>query len=372
MTGLAVPIMVVAVAALLSWPLGAYMRQVLDPDATGDGTRFLRNVSDQGWAAYVRSLLTFNVLMFVIVYLVLTQQGRLPLNPDGKEGMEPSLAFNTAVSFTTNTNLQHYSGEASLSYFAQMSLMWLQFVSAATGIAALVAIARALAGRKTMGNFFVDAFRATIFVLLPLAAAWAAFMAVSGVPMTFAGAAQATTLEGAQQTIARGPVAAFLAIKQLGTNGGGFYGPNCAHPLENPTYWSNIANSVAILLFPMASVWMFGRIAGRIRHAAAVFVVMGVLYLGMLGSAIAMESNPTSALAGMPVTHSPNLEGKELRFGVAASPTWAVSTTATSNGSVNSMHDSLNPLTGLIPMTAMWLNVAFGGVGVGMINMFGS
>jgi K+-transporting ATPase ATPase A chain len=300
----------------------------------------------------------------------LTTQGWLPLNPDGKESLEASLAFHTAVSFTTNTNLQHYSGEVSLSYLSQMSLMWLQFVSAATGIAALVAVARGVGGRKTVGNFYTDAFRATVFILLPLAVAWAVFLALSGVPMTFAGAAQTTTLEAAEQTIARGPVAAFLAIKQLGTNGGGFYGPNCAHPLENPTYWSNIANSIAILLIPMASVWLFGKISGRMRHAIAVFAVMSVLFLGMLGAAITFESKPSSALAGLPVTGSPNLEGKELRFGVAASPTWAVSTTATSNGSVNSMHDSLNPLTGLVPMAAMWLNVAFGGVGVGMINMF--
>lgn len=372
MTGLAVPTLVVSIAAVLSWPLGAYMRRVLDAPPPGPG---VSRTSDAGprhqqWWSYALSLLTFNVLMFLLVYLVLTTQGWLPLNPDGKESLEPSLAFHTAVSFLTNTNLQHYSGEASLSYLSQLSLMWLQFVSAATGIAALVAIARAITGRHWVGNFYDDTFRATVFVLLPLAAVLAVFMAVSGVPMTFAGAAQSTTLEGAEQTIARGPVAAFLAIKQLGTNGGGFYGPNCTHPLENPTYWSNIANTIAILLVPMASVWMFGRVAGRMRHAAAVFGVMGVLYLGMLGAAIAFESDPSPALAGLPVTESPNLEGKELRFGVAASPTWAVSTTATSNGSVNSMHDSLNPLTGLVPMAAMWLNVAFGGVGVGMINMF--
>jgi K+-transporting ATPase ATPase A chain len=372
MTGLAVPTLVVGVAALISWPLGAYMHLVMDRGAYGrQGTLMGRgSARQQHWSTYCRSLLTFNMLMFLLVYLVLTAQGWLPLNPDGKESLEPSLAFHTAVSFTTNTNLQHYSGEASLSYLSQLSLMWLQFVSAATGIAALVEIARAVAGRKTLGDFYADAFRATVFVLLPLAAVWAVLLALSGVPMTFAGAAQATTLEGAPQSIARGPVAAFLAIKQLGTNGGGFYGPNCAHPMENPTYWSNIANTIAILLIPMASVWLFGRVAGRMRHAAAVFAVMGALYLGMLGATITLESRPSPALAGLPVTKLPNLEGKELRFGFAAAPTWVVSTTATSNGSVNSMHDSLNPLTGLVPMAAMWLNVAFGGVGVGMINMF--
>lgn len=372
MTGLAVPFIVVVASAALSWPLGAYLKRVLDPRDEGPPSRLRAMVGgdQQSWAAYCRSLLTFNAVMFVIVYLILTTQGRLPMNPDGKQSLEPSLAFHTAISFTTNTNLQHYSGEAALSYISQLSLMWLQFVSAATGIAALAAIARAVSGRKTAGNFYLDAMRTTMLVLLPLAIAWALAMVACGVPMTFQGAAKATTLEGAVQTISRGPVAAFLAIKQLGTNGGGFYGPNCAHPLENPSYWSNILNSIAILLIPMASVWMFGRIAGRLRHAAAIFAVMSILYLAMLGAALPLESSQTAALQGLSVAESPNLEGKELRFGVAASPTWAVSTTATSNGSVNSMHDSLNPLTGLVPMVAMWLNVAFGGVGVGMINMF--
>ena len=304
MTGLAVPAMVVAVTVLLSWPLGAYMYRVLGQGASGrEGTILGSGTNgEQHWSAYCRSLLTFNMLIFLVVYLVLTTQGWLPLNPDGKKSLESSLALHTAISFTTNTNLQHYSGEVSLSYLSQLSLMWLQFVSAATGIAALVAVARGVGGRNTVGNFYIDAFRATVFILLPLAVVWAVFLSLSGVPMTFAGAAQATTLEGVEQTIARGPVAAFLAIKQLGTNGGGFYGPNCAHPLENPTYWSNFANSIAILLIPMASVWMFGRVSGRMRHAAAVFAVMGVLYLGMLGAAIAFESEPSPALAGLPVT----------------------------------------------------------------------
>ncbi len=270
MTGWAVPLIVVLVATGGSWPLGVYMQRVLDSTPAKAGRRLIGVSTEAGqdWASYCRSLLTFNVYMFLIVYAVLTTQGRLPLNPDGKASLEPTLSFHTAISFTTNTNLQHYSGEASLSYLSQLALMWLQFVSAATGIAALVAIARALAGRKTLGNFYADTFRATVYVLLPLAVAWALFLVLCGVPMTFQGAAIAKTLEGATQTIARGPVASFLAIKQLGTNGGGFFGPNCAHPFENPTYWSNLANSVAILLVPMASVWMFGRIAGRVRHAA--------------------------------------------------------------------------------------------------------
>jgi K+-transporting ATPase ATPase A chain len=221
-----------------------------------------------------------------------------------------------------------------------------------------------------MGNFYVDLWRGTTLVLLPLAAVFALFLVVSGLPMTFEGAAKVTTLEGLTQTIGRGPVASFVAIKQLGTNGGGFYGPNCAHPFENPTWWTNFANNLAIILIPMASVWMFGRITGRIRHAAVVFLVMLMMYVAFASSAVYLEQAPTAAFAGLPVEDAGNLEGKELRFGSAAGPLWSVSTTITSNGSVNAMHDSLNPLTGLVPMAGMWLNVIFGGVGVGMINMF--
>lgn len=371
MTGQAVPGIAVLAAAALSWPLGAYMRWALDPrpaeGGAGDGAA---SAASGGWGAYCRAMLTFNFLVLVVAFGVLMLQGSLPLNPDHRPSLETSLAFHTAVSFVTNTNLQHYSGEASLSYLAQLCLMWLQFVSAATGIAALAAMARALAGRASVGDYYRDTLRGTALVLLPLAVVWAMMLVICGSPMTLAGAAEATTLEGAAQTIARGPVAAFVAIKQLGTNGGGFFGPNSAHPFENPNYWSNVATLGAILLVPMASVWMFGRITGRMRHAAVLFAVMSLLYATLLGSAIALESGPTAALADLPIAESPNLEGKELRFGVAASPTWAASTTATSNGSVNSMHDSLNPLTGLVPLAAMWLNVAFGGVGVGMINMF--
>jgi K+-transporting ATPase ATPase A chain len=374
------PLVMVGALIALSWPLGRYMAWIMSPPAVSAGGRRMASLArlvagpaeggEQDWKGYALSLLAFNALMYVIVFGVLALQQWLPLNPDGKGALGPSLIFHTVASFVSNTNLQHYSGEVSLSYLSQLALMWLQFVSAATGIAALVAISRALGGARTVGNFYRDVFASAVFVLLPLAAAWAVFLAAQGVPMTFAGAAQVTTLEGATQTIARGPVAAFLAIKQLGTNGGGFYGPNCAHPLENPTYWSNVANNLAILLIPMASVWMFGRIAGRMRHAAVIFAVMLVMYVAAVVSAIGFERAPTAAFKGLPIAETGNLEGKELRFGPAAGPLWAVSTTATSNGSVNAMHDSLNPLTGLVPMVGMWLNVIFGGVGVGMINMF--
>lgn len=377
----AIPILIIGLALALAWPLGRYMRWAMDPHVPGSrraayerlGERLLGGFisKEQSWKHYVLSMLVFNIAMFVLVYVILTTQGIHPLNPDGKEAMEPSLAFNTSASFTANTNLQHYSGEVSLSYFSQLfAMMWLQFVSAATGIAAVTAMCRGLGGRREMGNFYRDVWRATSLVLLPLSAIVAALLMLTGMPMTLEGAAVATTLEGVKQTIARGPVAAMVAIKQLGTNGGGYFGPNSTHPFENPSFWSNVISNMAIVLIPMATVWMFGRITDRMRHATVVFGVMLVLYIGMVGAAAVLESQPTSAFSDLPVASAMNLEGKELRFGTTAGPLWAVTTTATSNGSVNAMHDSLNPLTGLLPMAGMWLNVIFGGVGVGLINMF--
>jgi K+-transporting ATPase ATPase A chain len=377
-------LLVLGGCALLSWPLGRCMRWAMDPgDDSGHRRRalegwFARSAGasgrSQGWKRYALDLLTFNALLFVLSFACLALQQHLPLNPDGKGALEGSLVFNTAASFTTNTNLQHYSGEVSLSYLSQLGLMWLQFVSAGTGLAALAAIARGLAGRRDMGVFLVDLQRATFLVLLPAAALVATLFALGGVPMTLSGAAQATTLEGVQQLIARGPVAAFVAIKQLGTNGGGYFGPNSTHPFENPGFWTHLLSLVSILVLPMASVWMAGRIVGRMRHAAVLFAVMLVFLLAKVVTAVAFEAEPTRAFAELPAVEQVdgNLEGKELRFGAAAGsgPLWAVLTTCTSNGSVGAMHDSLNPMTGLMPMLGMWLNATFGGVGVGMINMW--
>ncbi len=375
-------LLVVGGSAILSWPLGRHLRWAMDPVTPGTKRGALERLfvlfagrisqQPQTWKDYAIAMLTFNALMFVFVFTLMAVQQHLPLNPDDKGALTLDLIFNTAASFTSNTNLQHYSGEVSMSYLTQVAgLMWLQFVSAATGIAVLTALARGLAGRAEMGNFFLDLQRATFLVLLPLAALVATGLVIGGVPMTLDGAAQVTTLEGISQTIARGPVAAFLSIKQLGTNGGGFFGPNSAHPLENPGFWTNVLSSISILLVPMACVWMFGRIIGRMKHAGVVFVVMLVFLFVKIGVAVVFESEPTHAFANLPIEqNSGNLEGKELRFGAAAGPLWAVLTTSTSNGSVNAMHDSLNPVTGLLPMIGMWLNATFGGVGVGMINMF--
>ncbi|WMT87157.1 potassium-transporting ATPase subunit KdpA [Pelagibacterium sp. 26DY04] len=373
-------VLIIGGTALLSFPLGRYMAWAMDPadgGRSGQITRLFQGLGGQAaersqdWKRYALSLLAFNAVMFLVTFAILAFQQALPLNPDGKGGLEASLIFNTAASFTTNTNLQHYSGEVSLSYLSQLAgLMWLQFVSAATGIAALAALARGLAGRG-LGNFFVDLQRAAFLVLFPAAFVLAVLLALGGVPMTFEGAVTATTLEGVQQTIARGPVAAFVAIKQLGSNGGGWFGPNSTHPLENPTFWTNGLQMIAIILIPMACVWMFGRIIGRLRHAALLFSVMMGFMVVLAAGALVFEAAPTQAFAGLPVDASVgNLEGKEMRFGPAGGPLWSVLTTSTSNGSVGAMHDSLNPLSGLIPMIGMWLNETYGGVGVGMINMF--
>ncbi len=371
--------MVLAIPALLSWPLGRYMAYVLDNN-TGSGMNPGKitgliggeiTQKPQNWKEYSVSMMLVNILMFAVVTIILAFQQGLPLNPDGKTALEASLIFNTVSSFVTNTNLQHYSGEVFMSYFSQLfGLMWLQFISAATGIACLAALARGLSGKTMMGNFFRDFTNTTLLILLPLSLILAIILMAGGVPMTFEGAAVAKTLEGATQTIARGPVAAMVAIKQLGTNGGGYFGPNSSHPFENPSAFTNIVECMAIILIPMASVWMFGFITGRKKDAAVIFSVMMVLLVIKVFIAVNLEHAPSAAFAGLPVTSGPNLEGKELRFGQGAGALWAVLTTATSNGSVNCMHDSLNPLTGLIPLAGMWLNVVFGGVGVGLINMF--
>ena len=382
---LAVVFTVVLVGAT-SVPLGRYIarvstgqRTLLDPVLRPIERLVLRVVGidpaqEQTWQQYSRSLLASNVAMWLAAWTILTLQQYLPLNPDGIANMEPTLAFNTASSFTSNTNLQHYSGETGLSYFSQIfAITFLQFVTAATGIAACVAVMRALAGSRlrTIGNFYLDLTRANVRLLLPLAIVTAIVLMWQGSPATFDGAASAITVEGAEQTIARGVTAPMVAIKQLGTNGGGYFGPNSTHPFENPTPLSNLLETWAILAIPMAMVWTLGYIVGTRRLAVVIFAVMLALYVPMVALAVSQEAAGNPAIARMGVDQSTgSMEGKEVRFGAALTALWAVSTTATSNGSVNGMHDSLTPLGGLAPMLAMWLNNIFGGVGVGFINMF--
>ncbi|MFO0877429.1 MAG: potassium-transporting ATPase subunit KdpA [Gemmataceae bacterium] len=364
------PILIIGLAAVLSIPLGRYMAYVLDRPPGGRLEAWL-DTGPQGWKAYCFALLGFNAVLFVVGFLVLAAQPLLPLNPDGKGMLAPSTIFNTAASFLTNTNLQHYAGEVHLTYFSQLCFIcWKQFVGPAIGLSALLAVIRGLRGDGHLGNFHVDVWRGVVYVLLPLAFVVAVLLVVGGVPMTLEGAAKVTTLEGGEQTIARGPVAAIVAIKQLGTNGGGYFGTNSAHPFENPSAWTNVLECLCILLIPMACVWMFGTMLQAQRHAMILFGAMLLFLAAFVAWGIATDTmQPNPGLAGLPLDQSlGNLEGKELRFGPSAGATWAACTTATSNGSVNCMHDSLNPLAGLAPLAGMWLNCVFGGVGVGLIN----
>lgn len=370
---------VLCLTVALSWPLGAYMYFIMylqntsnsQPNGKSSACSGYISCVGQNWKHYAMSMLIFNACTFVISYAIMSFQAYFPLNPDHKTTISHHLIFNTASSFTSNTNLQHYSGEVTMSYFSQLfALMWLQFTSAGTGIAVLAALARGILGNQNMGNFFIDLQRAIFLILLPLACIVAILMVLGGVPMTLEGAVKVTTIEGEEQIIARGPVAAFVAIKQLGTNGGGFFGANSAHPFENPNFFTNILSSVLILLLPMASVWMFGHITKRIRHAQIIFGVMLVFLVIKIAISAYFESFPAKAFEDLPIKQTANLEGKEIRLGSDTSVLWSVLTTSSSNGSVNAMHDSLNPITGLVAMLGMWLNSTFGGVGVGMLNMF--
>lgn len=409
------PLLIFITTVVLAIPLGFYMAGIFDDRYQVPGLLrwFERRVDTaaQNWKQYAVAMLLFNVVLFIAGFLILAGQPFNPsfLNPDGKKMLSATTIFNTLCSFLSNTNLQHYSGEVHLSYGSQLFFIcWKQFVTPAIGLCALVAIIRGLRGDAHMGNFYVDLWRSVVYVLVPLAIVVALLLMVSGMPMTLEGAARAATLEpGAMgpdesgaakpQEISRGPVAAIVAIKQLGTNGGGFFGANSCHPFENPNAFSNIVSCISIILIPIASLVMFGRMLNNLRHAGVIFGVMfglsaatviWAVYFDSMQPNPALEARPdrvyeipdptvdggkrvvsVPGVPGLPVDQSlGNLEGKELRFGTSAGPTWAAFTTNTSNGSVNCMHDSLNPLAGLTPLTGMWLNCIWGGVGVGLIN----
>ena len=360
-----------AVLVSAAWLVAAHMARVFDGSALSAPERgFFRLAGiragvSQGWRGYALAVLAFNAAGFILLYAILRLQGLLPLNPGDVAAMSPDLAFNTAVSFVTNTNWQAYSGEVQLSYLSQMAGLTVQnFTSAATGMAVGVAVIRGFAGRA-LGNFWIDMTRSVTHVLLPLSVLLGLFLMFQGVPQTLLGAAHVTTLEGADQVIARGPAAAQIAIKQLGTNGGGFFGVNSAHPLENPTVASNMAQVLSILLIPVAFCFLFGRMVGDRRQGWAIFSAMGVLFV--LGLAVIHVSELSGNVL---IGTGPNLEGKEMRFGAALSSLWAEVTTAASNGSVNAMHDSFMPLSGLAMMINMALGeVIFGGVGAGLYGM---
>lgn len=327
---------------------------------------------EMNWKQYVLALIITNAVMIFAGYLILRIQGIGLFNPSEIGGMEESLSFNTIISFMTNTNLQHYSGESGLSYLAQMLvIIYMMFTSAATGYAACMAFIRGLAGKKkTLGNFYVDMVRITTRVLVPLAFIVGVLLISQGVPQTLGGTETVRTIEGNLQDIARGPVAALESIKHVGTNGGGFFGANSSHPFENPTIISNMIEMLSMMILPGACVIAFGYIIGNKKQSKAVFGAMGIIFL--VGLLICWTSekagNPELAAAGLSQAMG-NMEGKELRFGIDQSALFTTVTTSFTTGTVNNMHDTLTPLGGLVPMLNMMLNVVFGGKGVGLMNM---
>jgi K+-transporting ATPase ATPase A chain len=373
-------------------PFGAYMANVFD----GRRTLFsvvLRPVEvglyrlsgvdeheEQHWTSYAISALALSIAGFFLLYALQRLQGMLPFNPAGQSAVEQSSSFNTAVSFMTNTNWQGYGGESTMSYLTQMAGLTTQnFVSAAMGIAVAIAVVRGFARRsaQTIGNFWVDLTRCVLYVLLPLAIVVAFALVLCGVPQNLADYTEATTLEGAKQVIAQGPVASQVAIKQLGTNGGGFFNVNSSHPFENPNAISNLIEMWSILAISAALTYTFGRMVGNQRQGWAIFAVMGILFLAGMTTCYWAESQGNPIFAQYHVDQTPsalqaggNMEGKEVRFGIANSTIWATTTTDASNGSVNSMHDSYTPIGGMVTMVNIAVGeIIFGGVGSGLYGM---
>ena len=408
------PVAILVAATLVAIPLSRYMAWIME--GTYRAPRFLRwfeasvDSGPQSWKRYAAALLIFNALLFVFGFVVLALQPIMPLNGDHKGMLSPTTIFNATISFMTNTNLQHYAGDVHLSNFGQVFFCIANmFMSASVGFCALVAMIRAFRGDKTVGNYFLDMWRVMIYMFLPAALIWGVIFISQGSPMTLADSQKVATLEptamgtaddgtAKPQNIVIGPVAALEPIKMLGTNGGGFFGMNSAHPYENPTGLSNFFNTLAMMIFPFGLVLMYGRMLGRLKHAAVIFAVMMFMMIGTIVWSIAYDTLqpnpgltahaaqtyeipdktsptgkrtvPTPAVAGLPVDqHMGNMEGKELRFGTSAGATYAAVTVDVTCGAVNCEHDSLNPLAALSPMTGMWLNCVFGGKGVGMVNM---
>ena len=390
--GIAQILLFLAALLVMTKPLGIYMARVFAGERTllspvlGPVERVIYRICgvdpavEQRWTAYTVGMLLFNVAGLVLLYFILRLQNVLPLNPQGLDALKPDLAFNTAVSFTTNTNWQSYSGESTMSNFSQMlGLAVHNFTSAATGIAIAIALVRGLARRSVdaIGNFWVDLTRATLYILLPLSIVLALIFVSRGVPQTFDSFTMATTVEGVEQTIPRGPMASQEAIKQIGTNGGGFFNANSAHPFENPTPLTDFLQILAIFTIPAALLYTFGRMVGDTRQGWALWAVMGLLLVVGLAVALPVEQAGNPQIAALGVDQSMtatqaggNFEGKETRFGISSSVLFAVVTTAASCGAVNAMHDSLMPLAGMIPMVNIQLGeIIFGGVGAGLYGM---
>ena len=373
-----------AVIAALTKPLGGYITRVFNGERTAPvagaaaaGTVIYRlggvdERREQHWLTYTVAMLLFHVGGFLIIYGSMRLQAALPFNPAGQSAVAPDLSFNTAISFITNTNWQNYGGESTLSYLVQMlGLTHQNFLSAATGMALAIALIRGFArsSMRTIGNFWVDVTRATLYVLLPICIVYTLFLVWQGIPQTLGAYVEATTLEGAKQTIAVGPVASQVAIKMLGTNGGGFFNANAAHPFENPTALSNFVQMVSIFALGAALTNVFGRMVGNPRQGWAILAVMALLFVAGVAVTYWAEARGTGMMASLGLTGG-NMEGKEVRFGIVASALFAVVTTAASCGAVNAMHDSFTALGGMIPLINMQLGeIIVGGVGAGLYGM---
>jgi K+-transporting ATPase ATPase A chain len=375
----------------LSYPLGAYMARVYAPafrvrglsSLEGGFYRLVRTdaTREQDWKSYSKTVIVFTIVFFGLLYLIQRLQGHLFLNPDHLKAVPSHIALNTTASFVTNTNWQYYGGEYTMSYLTQMvGLAVQQFVSAAVGMAVLAAVIRGFSRRsaRELGNFWVDLYRSTTYILLPLSLLLGLILLSQGVPQTFSGHATAHTVEGVAQTIARGPVALMIAIKQLGTNGGGFYNSNSAVPFENPNGLTNFLENIAILLIPAAQVFMFGRMALARRHAWMVFAAMFAVFAIGIAIALPAEQHSSQALrnSGVNITQGNgqsggNMSDKEVRFGIADTALWATATTDASNGSVDGGHDAFTAFGGAVPLVNIFFGeVIFGGVGSGLYGMF--
>jgi len=370
---------------LLAIPLGRYMAKVfegqrtwLDPILNPLDKLFfklsgVKPEKEMNWKQHMLALLTINLVWFLFSMFVLMNMSWLPLNPDANPSMTADLAFNTTVSFISNTNLQHYSGESGVSYLGQLVLMLFQFISAGVGIAACAIVFNAMKERTTekLGNFYSYFVKSCTRILLPLSIVVAIILAFNGMPMTFKGKETFHSLQGDTINVSRGPAAAMVAIKQIGTNGGGFFGANSAHPLENPNYLTNMVENICIVLIPIALIFSLGHILKRKKLAWMIFGVMTVGFLMFVIPSIYLEMKGNPAIAHMGIAQNlGSMEGKEVRFGPAASAYWGITTTVTSNGSVNAMHDSFTPLTGMFAMWGMMINSFYGGVGVGYLNFY--
>lgn len=373
---------VLVLVVILAIPMGRYIASAFSLESTrldrvfGGIEKSIYKISgiqetDMKWQQYAKALLLSNLVMFGIGYIIVRFQHLLPGNPSDIGAMEPLLSFNTIASFLTNTNLQHYSGESGLSYFSQMMvIIFLMFTTPATGLALCIAFFRGITGQRSIGNFYVDLVRALTRILLPLSIIVALLLVGQGVPQTLEPTVTAHTVEGIVQKIARGPVAALESIKHLGTNGGGIFGVNSAHPFENPTPLSNVIEIISMFLIPASLPFAFGRMSKNRKQGVILFTAMGIIFLGFLSLAYFSEANGNPALKGIGLSQeNGSMEGKEVRFGIAQSALFTTVTTAATTGSVNNMHDTLTPLGGLVPLGQMMLNCVFGGDGVGTINI---